>query len=360
MLPKIAAQFVTGVSLFLFLTVVSGKFLVAPVQAQAADAGVCADELPNPDAVLSCLETQYDGNINNFCDPSRCQCNNWAEATVYESDSIARDCENYTCGLYADSGFAHFALCFPLTAEAGEETGEACALRVDTSNNRYLVISNLNLDPGTYQARFSGVTSDGDVEELSTVSVQLDAHGTVTNTTIPDIPEEYPRAYFQVLSSGGEELCQTGADGATLDLLRTTITDEDIEEATGTTYTGSGGTPFEYCRQVPPSQRSACNTCFSRGAEGEHIFTAVGCVSVSGSGLAADLIKIMLGIGGGVALLSLLNAAFKLSISRGDTSKIKEAKELVTASVTGLLFLIFSVIIMQFVGVQIFHIPGLG
>lgn len=120
------------------------------------------------------------------------------------------------------------------------------------------------------------------------------------------------------------------------------------------------GSKFAYCRQVPADQRSDCNTCVAKGAEGEYIFTAVGCVGVSGKALAADIIKLLLGIAGGVALLSFLNAAFKLTISRGDSTKVKEAKELVTAAVTGLLFIIFSVIIMEFVGVRILHIPGLG
>ena len=119
-------------------------------------------------------------------------------------------------------------------------------------------------------------------------------------------------------------------------------------------------TPFDYCSQVPASQRSACTTCINSGKENEKIFTAVGCVSVSGEELAADLIKLLLGVGGGVALLSMLAAAFRFTISKGDSGQIKEAKELMTASITGLLFIIFSVIILQFVGVQILHIPGLG
>ncbi len=120
------------------------------------------------------------------------------------------------------------------------------------------------------------------------------------------------------------------------------------------------GTPFDYCRQIPSDQRSECTTCIARGAENEYIFTAVGCVQVSGSGLASDLIKLLLGIAGGVSLISLLAAAFKFTISRGDTGQIKSAKELIIAATTGLFFLIFSVIILEFIGVQVLRIPGLG
>ena len=128
------------------------------------------------------------------------------------------------------------------------------------------------------------------------------------------------------------------------------------------------GKPFDYGKQVPHAQRSSCQDCMGAwdddekkyANEGEKIYTAVGCVSVSGEELAADLIKLLLGIGGGVALLSMLAAAFRFTISKGDSGQIKEAKELITASVSGLLFIIFSVIILQFIGVQILKIPGLG
>jgi len=94
--------------------------------------------------------------------------------------------------------------------------------------------------------------------------------------------------------------------------------------------------------------------------EGEKIFTAVGCLSVTGEELAGDVIRFLLGVAGGISLLSMLGAAFILSTSRGESAKVKEAKELITASVTGLLFLIFSIIILQFIGVTILKIPGLG
>ena len=125
------------------------------------------------------------------------------------------------------------------------------------------------------------------------------------------------------------------------------------------------GVAFNYCNQVPDgTQRQACVDCIagSLDAKGNQtkIFTAVGCVNVSGESLAADLIRLLLGVSGGVALLSIMTAAFKFTISKGDSNQIKSAKELVTAAVSGLLFLIFSVIILEFVGVQILHIPGLG
>jgi hypothetical protein len=117
---------------------------------------------------------------------------------------------------------------------------------------------------------------------------------------------------------------------------------------------------FSYCDQVPAGdQRDACNACVG-GDPGNKVYTAVGCISTSGSALAGDLIRLFLGVSGGIALLSILAASFILSTSRGDTNKVKQAKDLMTAAVSGLFFIIFSVIILNFIGVEILKIPGLG
>ena len=123
------------------------------------------------------------------------------------------------------------------------------------------------------------------------------------------------------------------------------------------------GTAFEYCDQVPPSQRDDCRTCIADSTNEQgvqtRIYTAVGCIDVVGSDLAADLIRILIGVAGTAAFLSILGAAFLLTTSAGESSKVKQAKELLTAAVAGLLFMIFSVIILDFIGVSVLNIPGL-
>lgn len=128
---------------------------------------------------------------------------------------------------------------------------------------------------------------------------------------------------------------------------------------------------FQFCKQVPSAQQADCIACISRndpmnnsreleGHANDYIYTAVGCLRTSSRGLAADLIRLMLGIGGGVALLTILAAAFTFSTSQGDSNKVKQAKEMMTAAVSGLLFIIFSIIILRFIGVTIIRIPGLS
>ncbi|MCD8484945.1 pilin [Candidatus Woesebacteria bacterium] len=117
---------------------------------------------------------------------------------------------------------------------------------------------------------------------------------------------------------------------------------------------------FQYCLQVPEGvQRTNCLECVA-DEEGARVYTAVGCIQTNGKGLTEDLIRLLMGVSGGVALLSILAGAFLFTVSQGDSSKLKEAKALLTAAVTGLFFIIFSVFILQFVGVSILQIPGLG
>lgn len=118
---------------------------------------------------------------------------------------------------------------------------------------------------------------------------------------------------------------------------------------------------FDYCSQVPDDgrQRSKCLECVEKGDPGDYVYTAVGCMRVSGKGLTEDIVRVFMGVSGGVALFSIISAAFLFTLSQGDTNKVKQAKELLTAAVTGLFFIILSIFILQFIGVNILGIPGL-
>jgi hypothetical protein len=59
-------------------------------------------------------------------------------------------------------------------------------------------------------------------------------------------------------------------------------------------------------------------------------------------------------------MLMILGAALVLATSEGEQKKINDAKDQITAAIIGLVFIIFSITILQFVGVQILQIPGFG
>lgn len=116
---------------------------------------------------------------------------------------------------------------------------------------------------------------------------------------------------------------------------------------------------FELCYQIPENQEEAfyrCTECFRN----EGIWTAIGCIPQSREGVASTLIQIGLIFGGAIVLIMILAGAFMLSTSQGDPKKTQDAKELITSAIIGLIFIIFSVTILQFIGVTILKIPELG
>ena len=130
-------------------------------------------------------------------------------------------------------------------------------------------------------------------------------------------------------------------------------------------------TSYKVCDQIPDnvltadgqSAKNACYECIggdpnNPGSEG--IWTAVGCIKSDPTKLIQALIRLGLGVAGGVALLSLLAGGFMFSVSEGDPKRVGQAKELIVASLSGLLFIIFSVTLLQFVGWSILKIPGFG
>ena len=116
-----------------------------------------------------------------------------------------------------------------------------------------------------------------------------------------------------------------------------------------------------YCEQAPAGStlRSDCEACYQDGEGGGGAWTVFGCIKYNNNQEAVQtLIGFLLGIAGGFAMVLILYGAFIISISTGNPEKIKQGKEIVTAAIFGLVFIILSVIILQFIGVDVLQIPG--
>lgn len=110
------------------------------------------------------------------------------------------------------------------------------------------------------------------------------------------------------------------------------------------------------CNQTEDQHFMKCQNCILR----EGIWTAVGCIPTDPTKMIQTLMKIGLLVGGGASLLITLTGALILSTSQGDPKKTSESKELITSALIGLVFIIFSVSVLQLIGVQILRIPGFG
>lgn len=99
-----------------------------------------------------------------------------------------------------------------------------------------------------------------------------------------------------------------------------------------------------------------CVKCFDEGGA----WTAFNCIGKNGdpSSFVAWLLQFGTGIGGGIAFLLILVSGFQRITSAGNPEKLHEAKELMTAAISGLLLIIFSIFLLRIIGVDILQIPG--
>ena len=92
-----------------------------------------------------------------------------------------------------------------------------------------------------------------------------------------------------------------------------------------------------------------------------NVETAIGLINTSSpSAFIAQLLKILIGIGGGIAFLLMVFGSLKIILSAGNPESVKAGQEMITSAIEGLLFVIFSIFILQFIGVQLFALPGFG
>jgi hypothetical protein len=145
-------------------------------------------------------------------------------------------------------------------------------------------------------------------------------------------------------SCGGECICD--ADEESIKKKKET---NDNRSSTGSPYT------FDLCSQVRSEDHTKCNHCLQT----DGIWTGLGCVSFNPTGLVSNLLSIGIGLAGGFALLLLLYGSFLLATSAGNPDQVQKAQDVIGSAVTGLLFIVFSVVILRIIGVDILGIPGL-
>lgn len=110
------------------------------------------------------------------------------------------------------------------------------------------------------------------------------------------------------------------------------------------------------CRRMADSkERNNCNSCSESGG----VWTSLGCFTGSVSEFIQNkVLGLGVGLAGGISTLCILFAAFQMQTSRGNAEKIKKAQELLTNCITGVMIVIFSVLILKIIGVDILRIPG--
>lgn len=86
--------------------------------------------------------------------------------------------------------------------------------------------------------------------------------------------------------------------------------------------------------------------------------TAIGSIQTDPVLLVKQLFGILLSLAGGIALLLIIYSGYQIMVSQGNPEKLQQARETLTSAIVGLVFLIFSLVILQIIGVDILRIPG--
>lgn len=88
------------------------------------------------------------------------------------------------------------------------------------------------------------------------------------------------------------------------------------------------------------------------------IMTAIGCIPTEPKALVEGLLKYGTLAAGGIAFLVMIFAALQMITAEGNPESIKAAQEKFYSAIIGLLLIIFSVLLMQVIGVDILGLPG--
>lgn len=86
--------------------------------------------------------------------------------------------------------------------------------------------------------------------------------------------------------------------------------------------------------------------------------TGFGSIPIGVTSAISAVFAVLLSLSGGIVLLIIVFSGYRIMTSGGDQEKLKGAREMLTAGIIGLLFIIFSVTILRIIGVDILHIPG--
>lgn len=88
--------------------------------------------------------------------------------------------------------------------------------------------------------------------------------------------------------------------------------------------------------------------------------TGLGTIDTTPQGFVKTIFQLVLVIAGFGAVIILIYSGYILMTSEGNKERIAAARETITSAILGLLFIIFSIVILEIIGVDILRIPGFG
>jgi len=241
------------------------------------------------------------------------------------------------------------------------------------SDSEITIVSKVMLNsniPATEGKVYHRIMQGSNQVQVSSEQALVANNGVITTAhTLP------PGRYSVVVRYDGwfwnnPQLCSTGF--TIEEPTACTIDQCSAEDPTKNASAPQSIDPFKLCKQIDAADPAyeKCMDCagtddnpndsITPDEDPEGIWTAVGCIPREPGKIIQAFITVGLGVGGGFGLISTMVAGFLYSISAGDIKRTGQAKEMLSNSLIGLLFIIFSVTILQFIGFTVLRIPGFG
>jgi len=123
---------------------------------------------------------------------------------------------------------------------------------------------------------------------------------------------------------------------------------------------GAGGSAISWNDTWAPVDPACTQSTDKSGNTTFTCNTAIGDIKTDASSFVSAMFELVLSISGGIALLLIIISGYRLMFSEGNPEKVKAARDQLISALVGLLFIIFSITILQIIGVNILHIPGFG
>ncbi len=126
--------------------------------------------------------------------------------------------------------------------------------------------------------------------------------------------------------------------------------------------TESGGGTYANIGDCTAACTSGNSDLWCPGFENQKLNTAIGCIPIltTKEAFLSFILKWAVGIGGGIAFLLIIYAGFMIMTSAGNPERLKAGQELLTSAISGLILLIFSVVILKIIGVDILGLCKFG
>jgi len=117
--------------------------------------------------------------------------------------------------------------------------------------------------------------------------------------------------------------------------------------------------PYDPCSGVTGESLTACEACTSPiDGVPQGTYTAIGCIPTEPQAFVSVFIKWAISVGAGIAFLLIIYGAFTVITAAGEPEKLKAGQETITSAITGILFIIFAIFLLRFIGADLLKIPG--